>query len=315
MEPPTAMSDAPTPCPSKRSQPTIVVVTMFQPECGHGEFSGIASALDLEPLDLQHLGIGRAGISADGRILAVVAGVGTANTACALTALGYANEFNLASAHWLVAGIAGGNPNRVDIGDLVVADWLVDGDLAFEIDEREIPDDWTTGILPLGSSRPYEAVPDITGKFGQPYQVFELGEPWGLDELRSLQNCRVHRGAVLSAARFWHGSRLNDWAECWTRFWTAGQSEFLAASMEDTGTALALRTLELASRAQFGRLTLIRAISNLTVRPDAPSAAASLENEAAGDDYPGFERALEILTNATTRMCKALLSSQRPAGA
>ncbi|MGC4075146.1 MAG: hypothetical protein QM760_22120 [Nibricoccus sp.] len=38
----------------------------------------------------------------------------------------------------------------------VWAEWIVDGDLAHEIDPREMPKDWKTGYLPLRRSKPYE---------------------------------------------------------------------------------------------------------------------------------------------------------------
>src|SRR5580704_3839051 len=39
------------------------------------------------------------------------------------------------------------------------AKYIVAGDLAHEIDAREIPSDWTTGYVPLGKTRPYDRSP------------------------------------------------------------------------------------------------------------------------------------------------------------
>ncbi len=38
----------------------------------------------------------------------------------------------------------------------VWSDYIVDGDLAHELDAREIPKDWTTGFVPLGKSTAFE---------------------------------------------------------------------------------------------------------------------------------------------------------------
>jgi purine nucleoside permease len=65
-------------------------------------------------------------------------------------------RFDVAHAYWLVAGIAGINPLRGSIGSAAWAEWVVDGDLAREIDSREIPADWKTGYLPLRGSVPYD---------------------------------------------------------------------------------------------------------------------------------------------------------------
>ena len=54
---------------------------------------------------------------------------------------------------WPIAGI---NPERGSLGSAVWPEWLVDGDLAHEIDSREIPAGWTTGYVPLRKSMPYE---------------------------------------------------------------------------------------------------------------------------------------------------------------
>ena len=45
---------------------------------------------------------------------------------------------------------------------------VVDGDLAYEIDAREIPDDWPYGLLPLGATRPVRP--------GEP-----IGDGWSVD--------------------------------------------------------------------------------------------------------------------------------------
>jgi purine nucleoside permease len=51
-------------------------------------------------------------------------------------ALGLDQRFDLSHAYWLVAGIAGVDPHQATIGSAVWAHYLVDGDLAHEIDAR-----------------------------------------------------------------------------------------------------------------------------------------------------------------------------------
>jgi len=71
-------------------------------------------------------------------------------------ALGVDPRFDLSKAYWLVAGIAGVDPEDASIGSAAWAEYLVDGDLAHEIDAREIPADWPTGYFPRDSKRPYD---------------------------------------------------------------------------------------------------------------------------------------------------------------
>ncbi len=70
-------------------------------------------------------------------------------------ALGCDPRFDLREAYWLVAGIAGVDPADASLGSAAWAEWVVDGDLAHEIDPREMPKEWTTGFFPLDESDPY----------------------------------------------------------------------------------------------------------------------------------------------------------------
>jgi purine nucleoside permease len=92
----------------------------------------------------------------DRGVLGIVTGVGTARAAASIMALGMDPRFDLTRAYWLVAGIAGVDPADASLGSAAWAEWVVDGDLAHEIDAREIPPEWKTGYVPLRRSTPYE---------------------------------------------------------------------------------------------------------------------------------------------------------------
>src|SRR5579862_4726419 len=89
-------------------------------------------------------------------VLAVLTGVGTAKAAGSIMALGLDPRFDLRKAYWMVDGIAGVDPADASLGSAAWAEWVVDGDLGYEIDGREIPAGWPTGFVPLGKSKPYE---------------------------------------------------------------------------------------------------------------------------------------------------------------
>jgi purine nucleoside permease len=86
-------------------------------------------------------------MNADGE-LAIVTGQGTAHAAATIMALGLDPRFDFSHAYWLIAGIAGASPDAASLGSAVWANWIVDGDLGYEIDTREMPAGWTTGMLP-----------------------------------------------------------------------------------------------------------------------------------------------------------------------
>src|SRR6202166_3804115 len=90
----------------------------------------------------------------DAGLLLICTGGGVTNSSTSIMALGLDPCFDLAHAYWLVAGIAGGDPLDVSLGTAAWAKHVVDGDLLYEIDAREIPPDWPYGMLPLGAKKP-----------------------------------------------------------------------------------------------------------------------------------------------------------------
>ena len=94
----------------------------------------------------------------------MVTGVGSIRSAASVMALGMDPRFDLTQAYWVVAGIAGVDPEDATGGAAVWAEWLVDGDLNHEIDAREIPEDWNTGIFPIDQTEPISnRCPRLTG--------------------------------------------------------------------------------------------------------------------------------------------------------
>lgn len=89
-------------------------------------------------------------------VLGMLTGVATAKAAASVMALGLDPRFDLTKAYWVIAGIGGGDPADVSLGSAVWANHVLDGDLGYEIDAREIPKDWPTGFVPMHKSTPYE---------------------------------------------------------------------------------------------------------------------------------------------------------------
>jgi purine nucleoside permease len=95
-------------------------------------------------------------------VLGIVAGSGSINTAASIMALGLDPRFDLSKAYWVIAGIAGINPNLGSVGSAAWAEWVVERDLVHEIDAREIPAGWSTGVTPLRRAKPFEGPPGPT---------------------------------------------------------------------------------------------------------------------------------------------------------
>ncbi len=75
-------------------------------------------------------------------------------------ALGMDPRFDLTKAYWLVAGIAGIDPADGSLGSAAWAEWVVDGDIGYEIDAREIPKDWKTGLRAVAQVHALRAAAD-----------------------------------------------------------------------------------------------------------------------------------------------------------
>src|SRR6201996_8498208 len=143
---------APAPIPVK-----VVVIALYEPGADQGDTPGEYQYW-VEREHLDHVypfpqGYHNLRMNDKG-VLGVLTGVGTARAAASVMALGLDPRFDFSKTYWLVAGIAGGDPVDSSLGSAVWNEWVVDGDLAYEVDAREIPPDWKTGYVPLGKKVP-----------------------------------------------------------------------------------------------------------------------------------------------------------------
>ena len=292
----------------------VVVVAMFERGADTGDEPGeFQYWVEREKLDRVlpfPQGYRDLRMNGDG-VLGVVTGIGTAKAAATIMALGLDPRFDLSKAYWLVAGIAGIDPADGSLGSAAWAEWVVDGDLGHEIDAREIPAGWKTGYVPLRKSTPYEMprAPDE----GQVYHLNATLVEWayGLTRAVKLQdtegikerreqfaepNARrepfVMKGDTLSSMTFWHGKRMDEWANEWVKYYTEGKGNFVTTAMEDTGTLQALTFLNKAGRADLKRVMVLRTASNYDQPRPGITAAESLAETKIGK-YSGFLPALD----------------------
>lgn len=243
--------------------------------------------------------------------LGIVTGAGTAHAAASIMALGLDPRFDLTHAYWIIAGIAGGSPARTSLGSAAWAHYIVDADLAYEIDPREVPAGWSTGYIPLGKTQPWEqpAAP-------RENQLFELNPSltqWAYNLTKDLKLAdtdklkavrpnfdgasaqlppHVQLGDEVSASTFWHGKLLDAWADQWMRYFTDNKGQFVTSAMEDTGSLLALKGLAAQGKVDYNRVLVLRTVSNFDQQPRNLTAAESLSSQRIGS-YSAFLPALE----------------------
>lgn len=251
-------------------------------------------------------------------VLGIVTGMGIAKATAAVMALGLDERFDLSQAYWLVAGIAGIDPHDASIGSAVWAEYLVDGDLAHQIDAREIPEEWSTGYFPLFANAPYPSNTEINTELDPNGVVYRLNpelSEWAyqltkgiqLEDSPALQNLRekyegypnavlppfVLKGDHLAASTFWHGELLNQWANDWTAFWTKQAGNFVTSGMEDTGTFQALIYLDRINKVDKNRVMVLRTGSNYSMQPPGLTAAENLAMESGEDGFAGLQSSIE----------------------
>jgi len=325
------LSAAPSLCLAKTSNPIpvkVVIVAMFEVGNDTGDTPGeLQNWVERDHLDQVYPmpdAYHPVRMNNQGE-MAILTGAGTAHAAATVMAVGLDPRFDFGRAYWIVAGIAGGNPNRISLGSAAWARYVVDGDLGYEIDSREVPRDWSTGYIPLRKTRPFE--PPATPPDGQSYGLDAALTQWAFDTSRNttlpdsetLKAARapfdgaaaqrppfVAIGDTISSSTFWHG-KLNDaWANEWVSYFTNGKGLFTTTGMEDTGTLQSLKFLAAAGRVDWHRILVLRTVSNYDQQPRGLTAAESLAHQRIGT-YSAYLPSLEAAYRVGHTVVEALL--------
>jgi purine nucleoside permease len=233
------------------------------------------------------------------KLLVINTGIGTNRAATATMALGSDPRFDLRKSYWIIAAIAGVNPNTGSVGSAAWIGDLVDTDYGYAIDPREAPKGWTTGFFSRGAMEPYaqprgdtkynlfplnKGLRDwaytLTAKMTLPDNAALAGLRAGYPTYKAAQCApAVVIGDEATGQTFWHGKLMNDHVERWVAYWTEKPGTFVMTGMEDTGVAHALQVLGGQGKADPNRLMVLRTASNYTIQPEGKDAAGSLHAE------------------------------------
>jgi purine nucleoside permease len=295
----------------------VVVVSMFEigEDTGDipGEFQFWIERNEVEKIEAP-LGWRDYYLREDG-LLIMCTGGGVINAATSVAALAMDERFDLTKAYWLVAGIAGVDPEDAPLGSAAWAKWIVDGDLAKEIDGREIPEGWPYGYIALGAKEPNtldggwqvetvkfqlnEGLVDWAYQLTKDFPLPTNAEVQEFSEIyagypNAIRDPFVLIGGSLSASTYWHGFALNAWANDWVALHTGGKSNFVMSNMEDSGTATALQRVAKTGQVDFQRLLVLRTASNFSTPPIGKDVAWSLNAPYPAKGSPALEAAYSI---------------------
>lgn len=314
----------------------VVVVAMFDSGAataeGAGEFTRWVRRMPLdEKLDFKLTGQDLR-INRDKGVLGVVTGIGTIKATSTIMALGLDERFDLSKAYWLIAGISGIDPADGSIGSAAWAEWIVDGDLAHHIDAREMPEGWSTGYFPLRRDKPYEA-PTPPAAQGYVFQLnpgltewaYQLTKDVEIQDTENMQKHRAHytdhpmaqrppfvlKGDHMAAMTYWHGEKMNQWANEWVSYWTEGKGNFVTSAMEDSGSFYALKMLENISMVDTQRVMLLRTASNYAMQSPGTTAEESLNGIKLSPEVAsaGFQPSLEAAYVVGRKVVDTLLEN------
>jgi len=246
-----------------------------------------------------------------GHCLTIV-GEAATNAATSMMALGLNRNLDLRRTYLMMAGVAGTPPDRATLGAVAWARWVIDGDIKFEIDSREMPPSFLYPMFRQGcptsqwcddpafstgtevyhlnetlTERAFEISSRVPLVDTDEAAAFRVLYPDGLPARRTPF---VAKCDSFSASMFWHGQLLFEWARFWTGKWTNGQGDYCMSNEEDAGITTAVRRLANARIADFNRLMVMRGASDFDIQHPGETADQSL-----ADGFPGFSAAIQNL--------------------
>jgi purine nucleoside permease len=295
----------------------VMIVSMFQLEAA----PWLAALQPLHEIRVPGLpsDFPSVGCTPDG-ICQMTTGMGHANAAASIMAVAFSGLFDLRQTYFLVAGIAGIDPDRGTIGSAAWARYVVDVGIAHEIDVRDMPPAWQDGYFGVLTDSPNQK-PKME-YHSELYQLNEallqralaLSRPAALDDAEDVRAYRKHYAAApanlppqviqcdtLTSDTWWAGPRLEQHARHWTRLLTDNAGVYCTSQEEDNATLSALTRAAEAGLVDVQRVAVLRTASDF----DRPyGSQSSLDSLRAQGKLAG---ALRISTSNLVRAAKPLV--------
>ncbi|KAI1452016.1 putative purine nucleoside permease [Annulohypoxylon moriforme] len=313
--------------------PKVVIVSMFYPEAEVWYNNMKNSSLG----DLLANNISVPGLSPlyphvhcneNGEICQLTVGESEINAAASMTAFVLSELFDLTKTYFLLAGIAGVNPKLGTLGSIALSRFTVQVALQYEIDAREMPDNFSSGYFSYGTYAPDEYPSVVYGT-----EVHELNEDLRDAAVDLAQRARLADSAGAAAYRakygtdnglysagasepgvikcdsatsdvYFSGAMLSEAFENTTQLWTNQTTmTYCMTAQEDSSVLHAIMRTAVWGRVDFSRAILMRSGSDFDRPPPSISAFQHLRLI----DENGFDIAVQNLYLAGIEIVKGIL--------
>jgi len=252
--------------------------------------------------------------TSDSSICQLVTSEGEANAAVSITALLLSGMFDLTQTYLFIAGVAGISPKMGTLASITFPRYAAQVGLQYEIDAREIPNSFTSGYFPQGTTGQ-----GMWPEYNYGTEVFELN-----DALRQIvvsiaknatlfddDSSRAYRAHYATSSAYaagaappsvvacdtatsdqWiSGDLLMTMAENTTKLFTNGTGVYCTTQQEDNASLEALLRGAVYGLVDFARIIIMRAASDF----DRPYPGQTAYDNLVNGQEAGYDASLQNL--------------------
>jgi len=244
-----------------------------------------------------------------------------------MNALTFSSLFDFRTTCFFIAGIAGVSPKVATLGSVTFARYAVQVALQYEFDAEEIPDNFTTGYVPLGSTSPGEYPQSIYGT-----EVFEVNDALRQLAIGFAKTAKLNDSTDAVAYRanyattnayipgsdapsvvgcdvatsdvYFSGTLLSEAFENTTKLYTNGSGVYCTTAQEDNATLEALLRGAISNLTDFSRIIVMRTASDF----DRPYAGEADTFNLFYANQGGFEPAINNIYLAGIKVVEGILT-------
>lgn len=307
-------------------KPKVFIISLFTPEAEiwHGipEFDLLAMNITVPGFSAQ---FPHAHCTADGEICQLITSMGEINAAITVSSLLHSPRFDLTTTYFLTAGIAGVSPEVSTIGSVHFARYAIQVALQHEFDPRDLPANFSTGYIPIGSTSPSEYPKSIYGT-----EVFEINANLQRLAANFARNASLNDSAqavsyrsnyisdLYSPARetpsvkecdvatsdvYYSGRLLGEAFSNYTSLATNGTGVYCTSAQEDNAVLEALLRGAGSKKVDFKRIMVMRTGSNF----DRPFLGGAATTNLLWANQGGFDPAVQNIYRAGVRVVEGIL--------